>query len=59
MFEIIKQKIGRNTKFILRKSKEKNLSPRVVAEEIAKKRVWEAMRKRKISKQRLKEEKTF
>ena len=59
MFEIIKQKISRNTKFILRKSKEKNLSPRIVAEEIAKKRVWEAMRKRKISKKRLRRSDLF
>lgn len=44
MFEIVKRKIIKNTKLILKETKNKNLSPRVIALNIAKKRILAAMK---------------
>lgn len=40
MFELIKEKIGKNTKLVLEKSKEKNIKPRDAALEIAEERLF-------------------
>jgi glutamate dehydrogenase/leucine dehydrogenase len=47
VFEIIKEKITKITKLVLKESKDKKLSPRIIAKEIAKKRVRQAMAKLK------------
>lgn len=46
MFDLVEKKIVKMTKLVLDESKKKNLSPRQVAQEIAEKRVREAMKKR-------------
>ena len=46
MFEIVKEKITQNTKFILEESKKRNRSPRVLAQEIARENIERAARKR-------------
>jgi len=46
MFEIVKEKLVKMTKLVLQESKNKKLSPRIIAKEIAEKRVKKAMAKR-------------
>ncbi len=47
MFGIIKRRVVKTTESVLKQSKEKNLSPRIVAKKIAEKKLKEAMKKRK------------
>jgi len=47
MFEIVEKKITKTTKLILEESKKKNFSPRVIAKELAEKRVKLAIARRK------------
>ena len=49
MFEIVKKKLMKMTKLVLQESKNKKLPPRIIAKEIAQKRVRKAMKKRKIT----------
>jgi glutamate dehydrogenase/leucine dehydrogenase len=48
MFEIIKERIVKNTRLILAESNRKKVSPREIALEIARRRVKEVMKRRKI-----------
>lgn len=49
MFKIVKEKITKTINLILKESKERKLSPRVISKEIAEKRVRQAMARRKIT----------
>lgn len=48
MFEIVRRKIVKNTRLVLETSKKKKILPRKLAVEIAKKRVEEAMKRKKF-----------
>jgi glutamate dehydrogenase/leucine dehydrogenase len=44
MFKLVEEKIRKNTRFVLEKSREENIKPRDAALAIAKERVLEAMK---------------
>ncbi|PIZ89561.1 MAG: Glu/Leu/Phe/Val dehydrogenase [Candidatus Nealsonbacteria bacterium CG_4_10_14_0_2_um_filter_37_10] len=49
MFEIVKKKLMKMTKLVLQESKNKKLPPRIIAKEIAQKRVRKAMARQKTT----------